>query len=286
MFTLPFSARASLFVVTCFISGCIPIVSVGQHLKEFDGDYLESPRGGPDLERAEEEIFRLTNDFRKAEGRAPLKWNNALRRAAAYFAAYMARTDKYGHEADGNEPAERVTAYGYDYCLEAENIAYQMQSKGFATQELARQFFEVWRESPPHRQNILDADVMDVGIAIGYSPKTDRYYAVQSIGRPTSMAIRFEVTNRTEEPLRYTVSKLGNQNEAPKQFELPPHSKMLHWRCRRSTIDWGWSKTDDRQEAKGGREYVVENAGGEFRVTESQASEQEPNTVRVPLLMR
>jgi hypothetical protein len=191
----------------------------------------------------------------------------------------MARTDKYGHAADGNEPAKRLTAYGYEYCLEAENIAYQMQSKGFATRELAREFFESWRESPRHRQNMLSADLMDVGVAIGYSPRTDRYYAVQNFGRPKSAAIRFEVTNRTDETLHYTVSPLGNYEVEPTQIELPPHSTMLHWRCRRSTIDWDWSKRDDRQEAKGGREYVIDNASGEFRVREQQASEDRERTV-------
>ena len=44
-----------------------------QKLKEFDSRYLESPRGGPQLRKAEQDVFRLTNAFRKQAGREPLK---------------------------------------------------------------------------------------------------------------------------------------------------------------------------------------------------------------------
>jgi len=39
-------------------------------------------------------------------------------------------------------------------------------------------------EIAPHLENMLDADVMETGVAIGHDPKSDRYYAVQEFGRP------------------------------------------------------------------------------------------------------
>ena len=36
-----------------------------EKLKEFDSRYLEAPRGGPQLRKAEQDVFRLTNAFRK-----------------------------------------------------------------------------------------------------------------------------------------------------------------------------------------------------------------------------
>src|SRR5262245_31996406 len=74
----------------------------GADLKAFDARYLQSPRGGPQLRKAEQEVFLLTNAFRKQNGREPLKASKDLEKAAAYSAAYMARTGKYGHEVDGN----------------------------------------------------------------------------------------------------------------------------------------------------------------------------------------
>jgi uncharacterized protein YkwD len=249
-------------------------VADAQQLKRFDAGYLESPRGGPDLERAEDELLRLTNDFREEHERSRLKWNKHLGKAAAYFAAYMARTDKFGHEVDGSKPADRITAYEYDYCIEAENIAYQMNSRGFSTGELARKLFESWKNSPPHRENMLDADLAEVGIAIGYSPESQRYYAVQDFGRPKSAAIHFEVTNRTDETLHYTVKAVGRYNDEPKPIELPPGWKMTHSRCRPATIDWQWTKEDDRLEAKDRREIVVTKTGAGYHVAEQQSDQK------------
>ena len=60
---------------------------IGQELKEFDADYLQSPPAGPELDQVVSAIIRSTNELRKAEGREPLKTNNKLTRAAQYFAA-------------------------------------------------------------------------------------------------------------------------------------------------------------------------------------------------------
>ncbi len=134
-----------------------------------------------------------------------MKPDDKLHKAASYFAAFMARTNKYGHEADGNHPWERVALFGYDYCVVAENISFQMKSTGFETKELANSFVEGWKESPPHRKNMLQPHVTETGVAIGHAPGSDRYYAVQLFARPQSEAIQFQVTNRTDELVRYTV---------------------------------------------------------------------------------
>ena len=180
------------FVTAILICVVAADVVRSQELKKIDASYLKAPAGGPDLERAADEIFRLTNQFREMQGRA-LQPSERLHKAAAYFAAYMGRTDRYSHEADGNRAAARIQVYHYDYCLQAENIAWQMKSSGFSTQELCEKFFEGWKNSPPHRENMLNAELTEVGMAIGYSPKSNRYYAVQELGRPHSVEIRFEV---------------------------------------------------------------------------------------------
>src|SRR3954464_7617824 len=181
----------------------------GQVLKEFDSDYLQSPPSGPELNKAEREIVRLTNEFRKQHGRGELKPEKRLERAASYFAAFMARTEKYGHEADGNKPAERMALFDYDDCISAENIAYQMKSTGFSTDELAQRFFDGWKNSPPHRENLLDPDLKEIGVSISHSPASDRYYAVQDFGRPKSASIHFQISNRTPDTLHYKLKTNG-----------------------------------------------------------------------------
>jgi uncharacterized protein YkwD len=58
-------------------------------------------------------------------------------RTAQYFADYMARTDEYGHHADGRSPMERARRQGYAPCIVSENIAYRYTSdpEGFTAEE-------------------------------------------------------------------------------------------------------------------------------------------------------
>ena len=85
---------------------------------------------------------------------------------AQAFADYMARTDRYGHTADGNQPSDRAKARGYDYCIVLENIAYAFNSEGFTGEKLAGQFVTGWQNSPGHRRNMLDPDVTETGVAV------------------------------------------------------------------------------------------------------------------------
>src|SRR5262249_23915200 len=142
-------------------------------------------------------IIGRTNAFRKEQGREKVRRDAKLTRAAEYFAGYMARTDRYGHSADGQRPAARATKYGYAWCIVLENIAYEYNSRGFTTAELAEGFFEGWKNSPGHRRNMLDPDVTDTGVAVARSDKTGYYYAVQMFGRPKSKAVKFRVANRS-----------------------------------------------------------------------------------------
>jgi hypothetical protein len=273
MFTPSLATRAGLYVATCFIGSSFAIVAVGQDLKTFDPSYLESPRGGLDLMRTEDEVLRLTNEFREKLGLPALTRNKKLWNAAAYFAAYMARTDRYGHDADGNTPDERIAAFKYESCIEAENIAYQRKSGRFSTAELAQKFFETWRDSPPHRKNMLDPDLTEAAIAIGYSPASNRYYAVQVFGRPESAVIHFEVANRTDQPLWYSVRTIADRNDQPEPIDLPPRITMWHEYCQRTTIDWGWTKDDDRAVTSDKRMFVIEKTGSEIRVAQQPTRE-------------
>jgi hypothetical protein len=199
--------------------------------------------------------------------------NKKLRRSAQYFAAYLARTDKFAHDADGNRPAARVALFGYKACITAENIAYQAKTGGFQPAELAKAIFESWKTSPPHLANMLDPDVSETGLAIGHDPKSERYYAVQEFGRPESDAIQFEVTNHTTGTLHYTVADAGRATTPPKKFELPPATSMHHTRCRSATLDWGWTEMPDNVKAKNGRAFAVTKSAGGYKVAEQAMGE-------------
>jgi uncharacterized protein YkwD len=250
---------------------CSPVAA--QELKEFDSDYLMSPAGGPELDDAATVIIRLTNEFRRAAGLPELRPDKKLSVAARYFAAYMARTNKHAHDADGNQPWERVALFKYDYCIVAENIAYQFKSTGFSTNELARKFFEGWKASERHRANMLHAHMTETGVAIGHDPESDRYYAVQLLARPKSAAIQFEVINHTPETIQYAVATSEGDGPSQRTFELPPRATMFHTRCRPATIDWRWTKDDDQIKAENQRAYVIAGMAGGYKVTLEAATE-------------
>jgi uncharacterized protein YkwD len=177
----------------------------------------------PDIEAVERAILAATNALRAAHQQPALKLDARLERAAESFAKYMASRDEYAHDADGRTPAQRARAAGYRDCMVAENIAYQMRTRGFETAELARKFATGWENSPGHRRNMLDPEAVEIGIAVAYSEETSRYYGVQLFGRPESMRVSFEVRNESRQDLRY---KVGGQD-----YTLQGRAERRHHVC-------------------------------------------------------
>ena len=210
----------------------------------------------PDLADAARRIVDQTNEFRKSEGRGPVEPDTELTAAARYFADFMARTDTYGHTADGNSPADRARKHGYDYCIVLENIANAFDSRGFETEQLAGQFVTGWKESPGHRKNMLDPDVTQTGVAVGRSEKTGYYYAVQMFGRPKSAAIEFRVENRSDARIGYAI---GDQT-----FDLRPRVIRTHTRCRPPELRFTWpdGQSTTVKPATGDRLVVTRNGDG------------------------
>jgi uncharacterized protein YkwD len=248
-----FAGRRGAAAVACVALLCVSLAAGAP----------QSTRSRPDLALAERMIVEQTNALRASAGAAPTTPNRQLTDAARYFAGYMARTDHYGHEADGSEPAQRATARGYDYCLVSENIAYQFRSNGYETHPLASGFVDGWRQSPPHRRNMLEPEATETGVAIAQSARTGRYYAVQMFGRPQSLRITFRIANRSPAALRY---QLGGE-----WFPLPPRVSRTHEQCRPDALTLrlpGEPEATTIQPANGER-YDVERAGGRYRISRS-----------------
>lgn len=216
----------AVWVVFLMLSGN----AFGQRVDELGHEEIRTGRqsavkkDAADLPPVAKLIVQQTNDFRKEQGLPAVGVDPKLTEAARYFADFMARTGKYGHSADGNQPADRARKAGYEYCIVAENIAYQYRSTGFAKDELGTSFVEGWENSPGHRKNMLDADVTETGVAVAQSQETGYYYAVQMFGRPKSQAIAFQLENESEETVEYKI--------AEQKFTLPPRYTRTHQVCR------------------------------------------------------
>ena len=207
-------------------------------------------------------ILQRTNELRAASGWKPLAAEPRLTAAARQFARYMAENDRYGHDVDGRQPPERAKAQGYEHCLTAENIAFASSTRGFEANELAQRLFDGWVQSPPHRRNLLDGDMTEVGLAVAQSARSGRHYAVQLFGRPRSLVIRMTLANRSRDTVRYD---LGDES-----YELKPNVVRTHDRCRRGLLSL---KAEGLEEASAkpipitaGARYRIEDGGEGIRL--------------------
>jgi uncharacterized protein YkwD len=107
----------------------------------------------------------MISGYRANNGLGAVTLDPELTRLAAAQAASMAQRDKLDHAA-GKPFVQRLKASGYDAKTAAENI-----SAGYHTLAEA---FSGWRDSPPHRANMLLKGATRMGIAAVYTP-TSKY---------------------------------------------------------------------------------------------------------------
>lgn len=158
----------------------------------------------PDLPKVEAAIVQLTNEFRREQKLGAVAPNPVLRKAAEDFARFLARTGSFSHTADGRQPGDRAKAAGYEFCIVSENLSSNLDSRGFATQQLARDAVEGWKGSPGHRKNMVDPNVTDIAVAVARAPGEEKYLSVQLFGRPISQRYEFTVSNASELPVAYS----------------------------------------------------------------------------------
>jgi hypothetical protein len=120
-------------------------------------------------------IVELVNGERAAVGLAPLELSQELTAAAQVQSEDMAYTGVISHVgADGRGPAERISAAGYHWLRCGENIAV-----GQPTPEEAMAF---WMGSPPHRANILDPGMRELGVGYLWLPEGYGHYWTITLG--------------------------------------------------------------------------------------------------------
>ena len=101
--------------------------------------------------------------YRGNNGLGPVVIDPELMRLASEQASAMAARDKLDHDA-GRPFQDRIRKSGFDASVAVENI-----SAGYHTLAEA---FSGWRDSPPHRANMLNRSVTHMGIAAVYTPKS------------------------------------------------------------------------------------------------------------------
>ena len=105
----------------------------------------------------------MISGYRGNNGLGPVVIDPELMRLASDQAQAMAARDKLDHDA-AHPFAERIRKSGYNAKVAVENIG-----AGYHTLAEA---FSGWRDSPPHKANMLNSGVTHMGIAAVYTPKS------------------------------------------------------------------------------------------------------------------
>lgn len=105
----------------------------------------------------------IISQYRQNNGLPPLSLDPVLMKLAEDQSRTMAARDKLDHSA-GRGFQERMKASGYNPKVAAENVG-----AGYHTLDEA---FSGWRDSPPHRANMLLKEATRMGIAAAYSPSS------------------------------------------------------------------------------------------------------------------
>ena len=105
----------------------------------------------------------MISGYRQNNGLGAVTLDPTLMQMAQTQARAMAARDKIDHDVKG-EFAKRMKASGFDAKISVENI-----SAGYHTLAEA---FSGWRDSPPHRANMLKDGVTRIGIAAVYTPNS------------------------------------------------------------------------------------------------------------------
>jgi uncharacterized protein YkwD len=113
---------------------------------------------GQNATRAEKDLFVAVNQARRAQGLAPLRWDDSLAAAARRHAEVMATHGTAAHQFEG-EPSlsARVKEAGGHFSWLSENV-----TQGPTIEFIHGQFMN----SPNHRANVLDHDMDSFGVGV------------------------------------------------------------------------------------------------------------------------
>jgi len=107
----------------------------------------------------QKKLIELTNIERQRKGLTPVLENDALDKAAKLKAANMFEENYWAHFApSGKTPWDFILGSGYKFTFAGENLARNFYSSD--------EVVIAWMNSPTHRDNLLNSNYKDIGIAV------------------------------------------------------------------------------------------------------------------------
>jgi uncharacterized protein YkwD len=110
----------------------------------------------------EEQLFIEINNIRKENNLQELNKNSELQKAAKLKTIDMVDGKYFAHISPSNRKwSDFIKEQGYNYMYAGENLAKDYEN--------SREIISAWIESPSHRENILNPDYSDTGIAVSFN---------------------------------------------------------------------------------------------------------------------
>jgi uncharacterized protein YkwD len=149
--------RAVLVIVlTLLVAGCASEAPI-----ETPAMYANMAEPGAKLDPAT--AASMITQYRQNNGLGGVEVDQDLVKLAEAQSQAMASRNKLDHEVRA-PLAKRLSTAGYPAAIAVENV-----SAGYHTLAEA---FSGWRDSPPHKANMLNSGVTKLGIAASYAPNT------------------------------------------------------------------------------------------------------------------
>jgi uncharacterized protein YkwD len=147
---------AAAILATLLLAGCAAEAPVATPAM-----YVNMAEPGARLDPAT--AASMISQYRENNGLSSVEVDPALIKLAEQQSQAMASQNKLDHDVKAPLP-KRLNASGYPATLAVENV-----SAGYHTLAEA---FSGWRDSPPHKANMLKNGVTKLGIAASYAPNT------------------------------------------------------------------------------------------------------------------
>jgi uncharacterized protein YkwD len=193
---------AAALAVAALLAGCAADNYVPKEQPSF---YRNLAQPGAQLDEAA--AASMISGYRANHGLPAVTLDSDLTRMAQGQAEIMARRDKLDHAA-GKPFNTRLKAAGYNAKTAAENIG-----AGYHTLAEA---FSGWRDSPPHRANMLLKGATRIGIAAVYTPRSKyKVYWAMIVAEPdtaTDGAHSGERAGPDVASRQYEVAQIGPLN--------------------------------------------------------------------------
>ncbi len=166
----------SLVILTLIATGFFSLVQTARFFPSLQHSIL-----GFSSNITVEDVVTQTNDKRVESGLQPLTLNAQLSAAALAKAQDMLDKQYWAHSSpDGRQPWDFMKAANYRYRVAGENLARDFSHTSDMVQ--------AWMASPTHRDNILNSQYQQIGIAVvnGNLEGFDTTLVVQMFGTPAS----------------------------------------------------------------------------------------------------